>query len=257
MFDAKKILVAIPTLGGKTNVGLIRFLAMLERWDAPWEFAWCYFPGLSGHDYARNRIVAEFLRQPDLDAVWMIDDDMVPTEDSVRLLDVDGDIVGGAAPIWNASAPGKNPSILISGFRKNVDKPGFSSVMFDPVNPVQDVDALGMACTLIKRHVLEDRRMWGETRYLDPDGKLVDIAEDDGSETWAPPVFRFVKAPNGKQLRGEDVDFCWRAKQLGYSVRLHLGSPWGHLKTANVSDIAQLAGSIARKTGAVPARSEA
>ena len=70
-----------------------------------------------------------------------------------------------------------------------------------------------MGATVIRRKVLEDRRLW-----------LAEPRED------AIPVFREISDAYGKLCVSEDLDFCTRARALGYSIWCHSGIRWGHLK---------------------------
>jgi hypothetical protein len=97
---------------------------------------------------------------------------------------------------------------------------------------VEDVDGVGTAMMLIKRHVLEDRRLWQHPAYFAFDGTPMVMGEED-----APPVFREVRKPNGQLDISEDLDFCYRAKQLGYRIVVNHGAKCHHHKRVDVLQV--------------------
>ncbi len=250
MFDARRILIAVPCLDARPNVGLLNWIEYLEATPGPYQFGHAFFPCVKGHDLVRNRIAGYVLRQPSIDAVLMVDDDMDPARSAVRLFEVDADVVGGRAYILDAGQADAPPAVRVAAFLKNTDRPGFHSVVAGRGPEVQDVDALGGASLLIKRHVLADLRMLTARTCVDLEGLEHDLATDDGSPDWAPPLFQYHRFPNGRQMRAEDVDFTYRAKQLGYRVAVHLGAVFDHLKHARVGDFLAYAGWALQSAGA-------
>jgi hypothetical protein len=63
----------------------------------------------------------------------------------------------------------------------------------------------------------------------------VSVNPDDKDEEWAPNYFRFLHWPYGKRYRGEDVDFVFRAKCLGYTVGFASWVDVGHRKNVDLS----------------------
>lgn len=252
MFAAKRVLIAVPSLDARPNVGLINWIEHLESTPGPYQFGHAFFPCVKGHDLVRNRIAAFVLRQPEIDAVLMVDDDMDPASSAARLFEVDADLVGGRAYILHAGQGGAAPAVRIAAFHKNPGKSGFCPVVYGRGPEVQDVDALGGASLLIKRHVLADPRMLTARSCVDLEGVEHDLATDDGTPDWAPPIFKYHRFPNGEQMRAEDLDFSYRAKQLGYRVVVHLGAVFDHLKTARVGDFIAYAGWTLKFAGTRP-----
>jgi hypothetical protein len=175
-------------------------------------FAISIYNGLKGVSYARNTICDDFLKT-DYDALWFFDYDCQPWKDSVEpteLLQVDADIVGGVYPLLQL-----DPVKQTMRFHYIVgDEKGHPMEL--PPEGVAEVHYVGMGCTLIKRHVLQDRQM-----LLDP---------------FANPVclFREEYWPTGKLKMTEDFDFCDRAKKLGYSVKCHSGVKFGHVNSVDL-----------------------
>jgi hypothetical protein len=76
-----------------------------------------------------------------------------------------------------------------------------------------------MGSTVIRREVLED-----------PGMRLGDDSHCD-----SPAIFRTPLDLNGKTLSTEDIDFCERAKKLGYSVKVKLDVVGGHRKLVDLN----------------------
>lgn len=195
--------------------------------DSRFRFQRVWSEGARPVDYARNLMVQKFLAS-DCDRLWFMDADTVPPPDVVKLLNVDADIVSGVTPTWGNQFANEPPA------------PGYTIYAYDetqrgmlhrPVynDGIEDVDGVGTAMMLIKRHVLEDRRLWQHPGYIAFDGTPSEIGDDD-----APPVFREVRKPNGQLDISEDLDFCFRAKRLGYRIAVHHGAKCHHHKRVDV-----------------------
>jgi hypothetical protein len=150
----------------------------------------------------------------------MIDDDVVLPADTHRLLDVDADIVFARVPVWlgqTAEDGTVHHSVTIPAGRRTPH--GKFDFMFDRERGQVEVDSCGMGCILIRREVLDDPRMH------------LGIA-DDGE----PILFQTVRRRDGT-LESEDIDFTWRARQLGYKVVLDGSVRCGHEKTVDLADV--------------------
>ena len=60
---------------------------------------------------------------------------------------------------------------------------------------------------------------------MSAEGQLTTLSEDE-----ALPIFRTLAKANGSEERSEDIDFVWRAKQLGYLVEGVLDARFLHKK---------------------------
>lgn len=76
---------------------------------------------------------------------------------------------------------------------------------------------------VIKRHVLEDKRLWLAPEKVD--GVV--------------PMFRWPRAITGATLGTDDLDFCKRARALGYKITAAPGVQWGHFKEVDLHWIMQ------------------
>jgi len=140
---------------------------------------------------ARNQIVEK------MQGEWLmfIDSDMVFQGDVIdKLIAHNKDIVSALAFM---KRPPFDPCI----FDKLSDGQYLSKRNF-PENQLIEVDAVGMACTLIKKKVLKKLKA---------------------------PHFENIKV--GKSLLGEDVSFCQKAKEAGFKVYCDTSVLVGHLET--------------------------
>lgn len=235
------IFVAIPAVEDKIHAAISVFLSILDRAsmhpDCPYAFSHEIFPGLRNVDYARNRIVGRFLRST-ASRLWMIDDDMMPSSEMIDLLAVDADIV--VPRMFAFKRANAEPQLQCCAFKHNLNGDGkFNAIV--PTRPIPiEVDSAGTGAILIKRRVLEDRRVWYPCEY-EWNGVMCNLDDERLSENWAPPIFRFHYKPNGEMLRGEDLDFCLRAREAGYKIMGHMGVACGHAKLVNLDDVALIA----------------
>ena len=138
-------------------------------------------------DSVRNDIVAHFLRS-DHTALLMIDDDVVPPEDVLRLTEVDADIAAIPYPMFR----GENfpfPCVFLPG--STPDKLTYPEQPW-MVRGRVEAAAVGTGCMLIHRHVLEH-----------PD---------------LHPPFMLRVNDDGVMTASEDVEFCLRARAAGFRI---------------------------------------
>lgn len=152
----------------------------------------------------RARIASYFLDHTDYQWLWMLDNDIRFSPDTVhRMFEEieERDIKLAAAAYWiKYGDQGLYLSWLLfarEGIRALNELP-------DTTDPVE-VTATGMGCTLIHRDVLEDIRRHQR-----------EIAPDDPWDTFGSDVLRYE---DGKSERmGEDVTFAMRARKHGHIV---------------------------------------
>ena len=148
----------------------------------------------------RNTIVQKFLAT-DCDYLMMIDDDIVPPANILNLADFNVDII---TPLMFV----KQKGMLIPLFLTR-NKDGIYDAA-DYLNKVglQEVDATGTGCIIIKREVLENIKHPFENVY-----------DEDGIKTL-----------------GNDFYFCQRAKKLGYKIWVHLDYVASHHSVQDLRD---------------------
>ena len=154
---------------------------------------------------ARNQVVRSFLDQTDKDWLWMVDTDMVFGPDTLQqLLDTNREIVG--ALCYGQSEQTEKTFPVIHRFTDT----GMRLVKSPPKNKLIEVDATGAACLLIHRSVLEKMQ-------ANADNPLY-------------PWFQEGRTLANLEV-GEDVAFCLKAKEQGFSVWVHTGIKVGHKKS--------------------------
>lgn len=215
----KKVMVAVPTLMHAMTDGIAQFAWELGKANGRGiEFDFRTKSGSSivafTVEWQRNKIVADFLKT-DCEALWFVDSDVIPTENSFELLRVDAPIAGGIYPIPGYNM--KNDIPLIWSFYNKIDTGVFD---YQPIPLPEDgptlvaCEGLGTGCMIIERKVLEDARL-----RLGPD------------EEGVPAIFRTKRSLAGKCEGTDDLDFCYRATELGYKMIAHTGLRWDHIKT--------------------------
>lgn len=195
--------------------------------------------------FARNVLARRFVDDCTAERLLMLDADMLPTKSAYEMLKVDADIVSGRAFVWDI-AQGRRflrPCL----FRRSADGKGFVNGTPPKAGEAAlwEADAAGTGCLMVKRKVLEDKRLWLDPKFEGPEGNERDANEENPE---ALPIFRTLWKPNGKPARGEDLDFTWRAKQLGYRIVAHWGAEFGHRKQVNLDEVADLAATCERLT---------
>lgn len=244
----QKVMVGIPTMTNRITIQIQRFLDLLrvasfEDPDFGLQISIQY--GKTPVEFARNVICGDFLRS-DCDKLLFIDEDMIPLDSVARLFHAEADITCAQMYTFDHSNPEKQISVGLKLCAMKEDGTGKFRPLIPPpgCQAVQDVDVCGTGCTLIHRRVLEDRRMWLPNVFEGLDGKEVDGNEDAGSGDYAPAIFRWLRAPSGMSIIGEDFDFCTRAKALGYSVQVDLNARCGHFKAINIDEAGDLAAQV-------------
>jgi len=162
------------------------------------------YPSLKPITQNRNKIVQDFLSKPQYDYLIMLDSDNVPPSNLLNLVDFQKDIIGS----------------LYFGYQRNMvvpfclkkEKTGLFMVEdLEGKRGLIECDAVGTGVIVIKRKVLEDERL-----------KF---------------PFRNEYDADGIKMLGLDINFCKRAKELGYKVYCHLDYISSHWVTMDLKDI--------------------
>lgn len=147
----------------------------------------------------RNQIASRFLERGH-DYMLMLDDDNAPTFNPLDFVGSDYDVLGFPYPTWRA---GNDPPL-----------------QWIPDYPhegggIIETDWVGTGCILIARRVLERFASLGEAPFMDD-------YDERGWRVW-----------------GEDIHFCRRARDVGYTVWLHAGRPVWHFKAVELTQLSR------------------
>jgi len=236
--ERRKVLIAVPTLTCRISAPLglwITSLMLRSRSDSSLPlFAVHFEPSVIPVEYARNRLVGAFLRS-DLDAILFVDDDMVPSSTAELMFQSKADMVAGRAT--GISDREGSPKLLITAFIGQDDEG--QAMRPKDLRSAQFIDGAGTGCLLVSRKVLEDRRMWGPLTYTDIKGREKTLEGPD-SPDFAPPIFMPQRKPNGQWIRGEDMDFTFRATALGYTLEWIPQALFGHYKQVDLLAVEEI-----------------
>ena len=153
---------------------------------------------------ARNVVLESFMLNPGCTHLLFADSDMHFTPEAVQAL------VSARKPIVGAVYYSLEPAALLpycTAMQKDPETGHLRPLEEAPTAGCIEVDAVGMGLTLIERKVIED---------LKP----------DTSQLWP-----FAETVVDGLARGEDITFCFRAKELGYQTWLCGDARAGHAKT--------------------------
>jgi hypothetical protein len=206
----EKILIATATMDKMVSSGLASLFAAVHeqnhREDRRYEFSTLILENIQGYALMRNMASKAFL-DSDMDRLWFWDNDVVPADNALDMLDVDADICAAVVPFVHCTS---------GAYMKVEDLDDLSSMSaeYGSTGSLLDVTCVGTACTWIKRRVLEDPGMYYSRDFVRPDGRKDRLNDDE-----APCIFQYHYLPNGGTNMGEDFDFTYRASKLGYRVR--------------------------------------
>lgn len=226
----EKVFIGIPSFSNHVNLSLLQM-----AWELPfvsadpstkYEFHLHADGGQRPQDLCRNRITGAFLKS-NCDVLLMIDDDMIQKGwRTMRLLDTpDYDI---CAPIQlmfhpiNVEAGRDKAAIYPCAFTQSEEQAKANQM--SPVYPTgelecTEVDAVGSGCIAIRRHVLENEKMLLAPGY-DP-----------------PAMWASQYEPNWVRYQGLDINFCLRAKALGYTIKVNWNAEIGHNKDVDLNEV--------------------
>ena len=150
--------------------------------------------------HARNNIVKKFLAS-DNQCLLMIDEDVVPSQNPLTMIEFDKDIIVAPAPIYQYK-------VLWNIYR--TDSKGFwVPVDLSKEKSLIEISAAGTGCILIKRKVLE----------------VIN----------AP--FERIFNKDGTEKMGLDLSFCKKAKERGFKIYASIEHKCSHYKILDLKNI--------------------
>ncbi len=199
------ILIAIPNMGDiKTE--LAQFLMDVDKRDD----VEVYFSKQRPVDANRNKIANYFLNETDHDWLLMIDDDIIPPDNVLDIIEEfpDKDIL---SPVIFSLKNGI-PYPVASEMK---DSPNGERLMMSTGDDtdILELDGVGTGCIFIKREVFGDMEK---------------------------PYFRFRFNEEGELDSGEDLMFCLDAQDAGHQTWMAMDYVCGHIQNVNFEHLMQL-----------------
>ena len=154
----------------------------------------------------RNLVTKRFLAG-DADFIMMIDDDVVPAQNPLDLLQMDLDIVVFPTPMFAPGKTGGYPIHMNVELLESPDGVTNKYVLMQP-DPLMEIASGGTGCILIARRVLE---------HPDLHPAFMDLYDDDGIRT-----------------QTEDITFIWRAREAGFRAWAAMEYKCSHLKVVDL-----------------------
>lgn len=199
-----KVCIAIPTVDGNIYYGLaILLIKWASQKTIPVEIL--VQPFFSPVECARNEIVRRFLLS-DCTHLLMIDDDIVPPEDTLeRLLFHDKMIAGAVCPVVYP----KNGKLEFAFNAYHKENDGSYTPLINASSALHSVDAIGTGCTMFKREIFEHSKL----------------------------LFQTLLDDTGKKWQGEDLNFCEEAKALDIEIFADFRLKCRHIKACDLLEI--------------------
>lgn len=168
---------------------------------------------------ARTAVVEAFLNQTNAEWAWFLDADMVFKADVLpRLLQTAKEkrakVVGGLCFILNKQKGTVYPNIFMEHHERKPGEKRYKHVAVYPRDEPFEVDGTGGACLLVHREVLE---AVGE-KYKDAGHPWQEERIDSNTGTY----------------EGEDLVFCQKVRECGYSIWYEPRAQLGHLKEVSI-----------------------
>ena len=199
MEKTHKVLKMFITIGMPlyNNMPIETFLSVLKILDSvdKKEYSFVNTRNYPIH-YARNYLAEQFLKNKKSDYLLFLDSDMIFTNEETfikRLLEIDADISSALA--FKKGFP-YEPTM----YKKEPVGEKCKSIEEYEEGEIIEVDAVGMACCLIKRKVFE---------------------------TIKQPWFGFITLED--DFLGEDLTFCKKAKEAGLTIKVDTGLIAAHV----------------------------
>ena len=154
----------------------------------------------------RNLVTKRFLAGT-ADFMMMIDDDVVPTQNPLDLLQMDLDIVVFPTPMFAPGRAGGYPIHMNIELLEHPEGAAEGYVLMQP-EPLMEIASGGTGCILIARRVLE---------HPDMHPAFMDVYDEDGIRT-----------------QTEDVIFVWNARDAGFRAWAAMEYRCSHFKEVDL-----------------------
>lgn len=206
-----KVYMGIPSLGDRSDVQNYNLREMERQFGDRVELVYPKnYVGRIFHDYARNKIVEDFLAT-DCDVLWFLDSDVAPPACIGELLTIHYDkwhLAGAPYPLFITPTGHDMPKIVFAVYEDLGH--GYHCAQV-PKDGVGFIDGIATGCIFVKREVLEKMEK---------------------------PYFEFkYNAETREMTEGEDLGFCKKVNKLGYKFFIDYSMTCHHFKRVNLLDV--------------------
>lgn len=203
-----KVYLGLPSLGDTHQSQMYALRDMEKFYSDKVEFVYPkHFVGRIFHDYARNKIVEEFLAT-DCDVIWFLDSDISPPNTSIELVTKHWDewkVAGCPYPLFLRPQGHEQPKVVFAVYDN-----GFQNASIPP-NGTGFVDGIATGCLFIKREILE---------------------------AMPKPYFEFKFNEETREMtQGEDLGFCRKVSEMGHKFFIDYSMLCNHFKRVNLLDV--------------------
>ena len=218
-----KVYLGLPSTGNTASFQMHQLRKIEKKYAEQIELVWPENLVIRfGHDFARNMIVEEFLKS-DCDILWQLDADVSPPEYILDLITIHGDkwqAAGAAYPVvmCHGNAPIRQLTFTVY---KGSNGRGLSPAEV-PTEGTDWVDGLATGCMFLKR------------------GVFMRLEK---------PYFNFEREPETQRaIKGEDLGFCMKLRELGIPFFTDYSMVCSHLKEVDLLEMNNYAMSFAKKS---------
>jgi GT2 family glycosyltransferase len=211
------IVLAIPnrSASSQINAQLANFIHKVDEENMPDSGDYdlkVSFNYLQPVDANRNKMVKDFLENEDNEWMLMVDNDVVPPGDILKMVDHGKKVVSGVVTIKKDGVPhpvitrktdeGKFRRISLQEYQDEVDEEGLI-----------EVDGAGTGCLLVHRSIFEEM---------------------------SPPWFKFMYNEDGTLKLGEDFYFSQRLEEMGQPTYVSSEFVCSHYRKTDLTEFAQI-----------------
>jgi len=162
-------------------------------------------------DANRNKMVKQFLSDEDNDWLLMIDDDVVPPKDIIKMVEHGKPVVSATVTIKKGAVP---QPVILKEQGDQYRQISMGEYVDGEADGLIEVDGVGTGCLLIRRDVLENMQ---------------------------PPWFKFLyNEEDGTLQLGEDFYFSRRLSEQGVPLHVSTDHVCSHFKKTDLTEVANV-----------------